>query len=247
MKKVFISGLFLFQFISLALPQDKHAHEFVSLTFTQDRHAHEARFVKRIENNMYRGEYNLTGKGNLEKRFLGDFNARVEFFSNPDHNQDASGFRIVRKDLFYFLEIKYISNFDEIEKRFEDRLKPASISFTEARKIGEEKARLHRIDARSILITNQFAEKLYGSMFSLIKNYETTEVDHPDTVPTYMGGDPITFRTVVKAEVWSLFISWTQGDTRKMADLCREIIKDAKADRLDEKKYLSVLNTFENQ
>ena len=58
----------------------------------------ETRFLKRIENNLIQGEYNLNGKGDVEKLFFGDFNAFVEFTFQPSFGT-ALGFRIVRNSL----------------------------------------------------------------------------------------------------------------------------------------------------
>jgi hypothetical protein len=210
-----------------------------SFVFSQDGvHAREGRFLKRIEHNKYMSQYNLAGKEDFEKRFFGDFNARVEFFCNP--SREYSGFRIVRKGSSYILEVKYVSNFKELEKMFEDKLKAAwtNHNFDEARKIGEEKERLYKVATRSVPISNHFADKLYDRMVSFIGNFEATEVDHPDIVPVMRDGDPVTFRTVVKAELWSLYIPCPQGDALKMAHLCREIITDVRADKFSESKYI---------
>lgn len=79
----------------------------------------DSRFLKRIENN-YRdnvlvekpngkidGRYNLDSKTNAEKRFFGDFNAKVEYFVDPSF-RPVVGFRIYLDslDTSYLLEVK---------------------------------------------------------------------------------------------------------------------------------------------
>ena len=244
MNKIFIIGL-LFCMLSTSV----FSQNIVPARFSHDAvHAREGLFLKRIENNMFSGQFNLAGKGDFEKRFFGDFNARIEFFDNPDHNQDASGFRIVKKNLLNILEVKYISNFEDIEKMFEEKLKSAwaSRNAVESRKIREEKEKLYNIATRFIPISNQFAEKFYEIMVSFIINFEATEVDDPDIVPVFRGGDPVTFRAVVKAELWSFSIYHTKdGHVRKMANLCREIITDIRVNKFSESKYIYELSTFE--
>lgn len=235
MNKVFTIGLFLSLLITFAFSQD-------------GIHAREGRFLKRIENNMYGGHYNLVGKRDFEKRFFGDFNARIEFFDEP-YFEEASGFRIVRRGSLYTLEVKYVSDFQLVEKMFEDKLKSAwaSNNKVDIQKISEEKKNSYRIATRSIPISNQFAEKLYEKIASFIVNFKATEVDHPDIVPICMDGDPVTFRTVVNVELWSLWIACTQGNTRKMADLCRKIVTDVRTNKFSELKYIYYeLNTIED-
>lgn len=76
-------------------------------------------FLKRIENNYINnvvvelpngkegGMYNMNSKIGIEKRFFGDFNAKVEYFLDPSFLPNV-GFRIYRDslDITYLLEIK---------------------------------------------------------------------------------------------------------------------------------------------
>ena len=59
-----------------------------------------------------------------------------------------------------------------------------------------------------------------------------------------MDGYSVTFRTVVDDEVWSLDIHMPAGNAKIMADLCMQIITDAKANQLEESKYLSRLDNL---
>ena len=58
-------------------------------------------------------------------------------------------------------------------------------------------------------------------------------------------GDIVTYRVVVDDEVWSLRMCVLSGNDVKMSDLCKQIVEDGIANKLDEKKYISVLNSFE--
>jgi hypothetical protein len=57
--------------------------------------------------------------------------------------------------------------------------------------------------------------------------------------PEISDGYSVIFRTVADDEAWSLSIHMPKGDVVKMADLCRQIITNAKAKKPDEKKYFS--------
>jgi len=233
MKKIFIVGFLLNLFLSFAFSQG-------------GVHAREGSFLKRIENNRQSGYYNLSGKGDLEKRFFGDFNSMLEFFIESSRYHDVYGFRIVKKESSHTLEVKYISNIEEVEKKFEDKLKTARASrdFEEIRKIRDEKIKSYRIGTRTVPITNDFSEKLYEKFVSLIDNFRGTEMDHPDLVPVTRGGEPTTFRVVVKAELWSLYAPVTQDDAKRMANLCKQIITDVIARKFDENMYINSLDYF---
>ena len=256
--RVFTLGLALVSVISLGL--------FIPFAFSQDGvHAREGRFLKRIENNMYLGNYNLDGKWNVEKLFFGDFNAWLEFFYDPSQ-EGASGFRIVKKGASYILEVKYISNYEEASEEATEKHPPIGVSdptsITDVirnqimehnrnafAKQYEEMVKLYKVETRSYSISNQFAEKLYQKMFFCIDNFEAKKVYPPDLVPVTRGGYTVTFRTVVDdAMLWSLMILNPHGnDVHKMADLCRQIISDAQANQLDEQKYITILETFEKE
>ena len=106
----------------------------------------------------------------------------------------------------------------------------------------EELPKHFKVEIKSIHISDQFAEKLYKKMVSLINNFKAKGIP-----PTISDGYSVTFRTVVDDEVWSLGIHMPVGDAKIMADLCMQIITDVNANQLEESKYLSVLNNFGNQ
>jgi hypothetical protein len=255
MKKIFITGLlwgFLIPFI-----------------FSQDGiHVHEAPFVKRIENNMFQGQYNLNGKVSVEKLFFGDFNAFIEFAFLPSY-EAASGFRIVRNSSgsSYTLELKYVSNYEEAHEDASKKYPSTGLSPSELSSISDvrrnqimehnrvafakQREEIHKsfkIETRTYPVSNRLAEKLHQKMVLCINNFEAKTVSDPNLVPITRDGYSITFRTVVdNAVLQSLWVQNPNEDTLKMADFCREIIADAKANKLDEGKYLSVLSTFESQ
>ena len=225
-------------------------------------------FLKRVESNLLvSSTYNLKSKGDKEKLLLGDFNAPVEFFFNPYRgNEGPTSLRIIKDSLnTWSLEVKYISNFKEVNRELSDMYPtigmPAmeflsgSIPIEEQQRIrehnqtalakqNEERLKLYKADALLFPIGNHFAEQLYEKMVSLIVAFKVKEFVYAIST----GGYSVSFRAVVDYEVWSLWISNPPDENeRKMVELCRQIITDALANQLDESKYISILNTFENQ
>ena len=218
-------------------------------------------FLKRIEyNRRVFNTYNFDSKGEGEKRFFGDFNAPVEFFY--DHSFDGqSGFRLVWDSLkgSNTIEVKFILNFKEIQKKSYEKYPLRTLSSSEMdvlpkdsldliskqnyenmQKAQEEQRKLGgNIDSRSFPVSNQFADILYKKMVSIIGNFKGSGI-----APLINDGYRVTFRTVVDDEVWSLSIHCPQEKALKMADICIQILKDAKNNQLDEAKYIKLLDDF---
>lgn len=240
----------------------------IQFLFSQNsKHVAGGQFTKLIEYNilMLDSVYNLKSKGDIEKLFFGDFNAPVEFYYSPAFH-GASGFRLVRDSLntACILEIKYISNYKEAIKKAEEEAKnsrhlidiPAEALNSLSRntidliwdynskknvtkRYFEELPKHFVVENLSFSINNRFAKKLYEKMVSFIDDFEATGVP-----PTILDGYSVVFRTVVNDEVWSLMVHMPKGDALKMADLCIQIIMDARAGKVDEKEYMTVLDTF---
>ncbi len=256
MKKIFIIIYFLWHFFPL-------------FAFSQDRvHLQGGLFLQRMENNMFQGQYNLKGKGDVEKLFFGDFNAMVEFTFSPSFEAAFScppfGFRIVSNssNTSCILELKYVSNYEEAHREASKKhpstgLSPAELSSISASrrtqimehnrtafaKQEEEKFKLFKIENRTFPVSNQLAEKLHENMLSSIVNFEAKEVSDPNIVPVTRGGYSVTFRIVVgNAVLWSLCIQNPEGNTLELANLCRRIITDSGANQVNEKELINQLD-----
>ena len=226
-------------------------------------------FVKRIEYNFYVvpmsdvKKENLNSKEGLEKLFWGNFNSPVEFSFLPSAESSlrsqTSSFRILRNpsNTSYILEVKYISNYEAANEEARKKYSSIGVTGTEAGHISDERKdkianhnniafikreeellKLYKVESLSFTLSNQFAEKMHEKMVSVIDDYNvkgafTTLIDVF-----------FIFRAVVGDEVWTLKIRDPKGDVLKMFDLCREIIADAKENKLDEKKYMAALNSF---
>ncbi|GHT69999.1 hypothetical protein AGMMS50239_37700 [Bacteroidia bacterium] len=77
-------------------------------------------------------------------------------------------------------------------------------------------------------------------MAALIDNFKAKGVP-----PIIMDGYSVTFRTVVEDEVWSLKIHLPRGNALKMSDFCKQIILDADTSKLDETKFIELLEEMD--
>ncbi|GHV33233.1 hypothetical protein FACS1894177_09680 [Bacteroidia bacterium] len=98
----------------------------------------------------------------------------------------------------------------------------------------------YRPDSKTFRIKNEFAEKLHDKMAALIDNFKAKGVP-----PIIMDGYSVTFRTVVEDEVWSLKIHLPRGNVLKMSDFCKQIILDADTSKLDETKFIELLEEMD--
>ena len=251
MKKILIIGFICKFLIPFAYSQ------------TED-HVKGGWFTKTVEYNLRMLEdlYNFNSKGEVEKLFFGDFNAPVEFFYNPSF-EEASGFRIVKDTvkMSYILEIKYVSNYEEIASEMEKKYPligdrgDLSKVVSDEKTVGElirnynrnninkkfeESLKLFKVESRSFPICKRFAEEMYKVMVSVIENFKAKGVP-----PIFNDGYEVTFRNVVEDEVWSLKIHIPTGTSLKLANLCRKIITETLATGMvDESSYIKLLDDF---
>jgi len=234
----------------------------IQFIFAQNNeHKEGGRFVKKIEYNFWAiNYYNTSGKSEIEKLFFGEVNAPIEFFYTDDYI-GYFGFRIIKDSisLSNSLEVKYISNYKEAVKKAEEMfpLKSTILAkFDPEYDMNLEQALKHNkkmrakylevlptlymIETRYFQVNNFFAEELRKKTVSLIANFIAKGIP-----PFISGGNTFTFRAVVGDEVWSLWIHEPTGNALKMANLCKQIIKNAQTNQFDESMYMSILNTFE--
>ena len=192
----------------------------VLCAYSQNGDQKGGRFIKRIEYNRHSmGFDNLDCKTGNEKNLLGKFNAPVEFYFLPlnEKPERPSAFRLLWESPTNSYFIEYI------------RFKSA-----ETNDINDETV------SRSFKVSTQFAEKMYKKMVSFIENIKAR-----GTQKTINRGYEVTFRAVVDDEVWSLIIQEPSGDALKMSSLCRQILVDANRNKLDEAKYIKILDGFD--
>lgn len=252
MKKLFIISFLLIICVIKAFPQTYTAGDVENL------YSDHGPFVKRIEFNLLipGGGFNSDSKSRLEKKLFGESNAFVEFFYLPSRS-GASGFSIVRSDsgTSYVLEARYISNYEELRKETSEKYPTIGISGpddvskdslqkikahngAQIRKQSEEMFERYNIESFTFQVSPRFAEELHEKMVSFIHDFKGKGIP-----PVIKGGHSVVFRNVVVDEVWSLSIQSPMGHPLK--ELCMQVLTDAKANQLDESKYMTILNTFE--
>jgi hypothetical protein len=228
-------------------------------------------FLKRIEYNVIAQgmtdadkRYNLDGKSILDRILFGSINSPVEFVfeDSPEGDDEVFAFRIVgnsRTDSFQ-LEIMRTPDIEKVynavnflSTKINKTVIPPeliqTISLEGREQINEHNKKIARVkfsddlykpyrpESKTFRISNEFAEKLHDKMAALIDNFKATGIP-----PISLDGYSVTFRTVVEDEVWSLAIHMPGGEALKMTDICRQIIEDADANKLNETRYITLLD-----
>jgi hypothetical protein len=223
-------------------------------------------FLKRVENNFLNNVivfsngkksrmYNLKSKTDIEKLFFGNINAAVEFFIDPSF-EDAYGFRLLRDstNTSYVIEVKSISNRKDAnsksEKEFLSKSFPAHrtplVSKEEMKqsasdnsnKKDEESFQDYNIINISWPVKNEFADKLYSTIFSVIKNF-VMKGDPADILDGYT----VTFRCVAGDEVWTLIVQEPDGELLQLTNICKQLVEEIKNKHLDESKICWIENS----
>ena len=187
---------------------------FVSIAHPQKiKSADGGLFIKRVEYNLLALDslYNLAAKGELEKRFFDKFNGFVEFFHESQCDQCT--------EVNGFRIIKGKSNKDYV---------------LEVKYLSDFKDK--QITTLTFPISARFAEELHKKMAWCIDSFKAEGIP-----PMIDDGYEIVLRTVVDYEVWSLRFHVPYGNPLKITKLCNQIISDARANKLDESKYLTAL------
>ncbi len=221
------------------------------------------RYLKRVENiyaNHHRiilsngtttGVPSLDSKQRVDRRFFGDFNAKVEYFFDPSF-YPAQGLRIYRDSLdsSYLLEIKTIADYKKVNEQVDAEfpLLDASIALPKEQleknvqhnramltKQWNEQAKRYRIDSKIVTISDSFAEKVYTKTATTIDTF--TQVGPPAQASD---GYQVTFRCIVNSELWTFTQHVPEGEIEALSNLFREIIADVQADSFDEAKYLNL-------
>jgi hypothetical protein len=242
------------------------------ITLSQNAdHVEGGHFLKRMEYNVIApgmteadNLYNLDGKSILDRILFGRINSLIEFVfeGTSEGDNEVSAFRIVgnsRTDSFR-LETMRMPDIEKVHNavrflstKVNKTVIPPELIQTislEGRELinehNKEIARIkfsddlykpYRPESKTFRISNEFAEKLHGKITALIDNFTATGIP-----PISFDGYEVTFRTVVENEVRSLKIHMPQKNVLIMANLCRQIIEDADANKLNEIEYITLLD-----
>lgn len=232
-------------------------------------HTNGGHFFKKIEYNMIaRGTtgshncYNLEGKSILDRIFFGVTNSPVEFVLRTSC-EGASAFRIVQNpsDSTYLLEVMCLPDSEELSKiekilsaKVHQILLPGkllnstSLTLDDMEKIKEHNKEANFFSNRDDLykpyrpesalfkISRELAEKMHSKVGMLINDFRAEGIP-----PAIADGYMVTFRCVVKDELWTLNIHMPQKKALFLSDICKQMIIDSKIKKFDEAKYLASL------
>jgi hypothetical protein len=222
-----LSFLFLIYFGTTIVFSQK-----VFIEYDASDYAEGGNYTKRIEYN-FRGDYlhNLKNKTALQKLLFGDFNGQLEFIVEPSF-AGVYGVRLVRDslDTSYLLELKGISNYQEVQHKILEENIPVG-------KMWEESFKRYEVETKYVPIKDDFAEKLYAKVVDAIDNFKGKGIP-----PVIFDGYEVTFRCVVEYELWELTIHEPGGYMKNLTNLFNQLIKDAEANTLDESKYITLLD-----
>ncbi|MDR0699923.1 MAG: hypothetical protein LBG28_12045 [Tannerella sp.] len=234
-------------------------------------HVKGGRFLKRIEYNVIiqgmteaDNQYNLDGKSILDRILFGNINSFVEFVfeGSPEGDDEVSAFRIVgnsqtdscRLEIMRMPDIKKTGDaISFLSTKVNKIVIPSgliqTISLEGRELINEHNKEITRIKfsddlykpyrpaSKMFRISNKFAERLHGKIAILIDNFKATGIP-----PISFDGYEVTYRIIVENEVWSLRIHMPRKNALIMANLCRQIIEDADRNKLNESKYIALLD-----
>ena len=239
--------------------------------FSQEaEHINGGSFSKKIEYNIIVAGndhcYNLEGKSILDRIFFGITNSPVEFVIKSSFD-GASVFRIVdnSSDSSSLIEIMYLP---DSEKLFEmerilsaqvnrilipgELLNSTSLTISDMEKIKKHndvaELSLYRDDlykpyrpqSISFKISTDLSQKLYSKMVMLINNFRAEGIP-----PIISDGHAVTFRCVVKDELWTLNIRIPQNKALLLSEICEQILVDVKANEFNESKYFKSLDQLD--
>lgn len=235
--------------------------------FSQVRPSHGIQFVKRVENNTRRLSlqarlsdgsymifYNLESKTGIEKLLFGATNSPVEFIVKPEF-EAAYGFRIIR-DLSLktsVIECLCVSNYKQVQKELTQKY--PSIGFSEDpltidkevlrqsaehnltiwEKQREESLKLYKVETKKFAISDRLADAIHEKI--------VWEIDNFDSKPEGRAIEcSVIFRCVVENEVRTLLLKdQPQGHALRLYEVFQQIINDVQQGKVDETKYLKLL------
>lgn len=230
------------------------------------------KFLKRIENNYSssdthqeadgscHGDYNFDSKTRTEKLFFGDFNSPVEYFLDPSFEASrdgAVGFRIYPDPSGrQILEVKYIRDYEKTYRQTSSEYPTIGIpaaeffSTSESRrdsigvhnramiaKFYEELPKRFRTASKKIYIGDSLAHRIYDRTMQAIRDYAS-----PGKPLRGFDGEEVTFRTVVRHDLWTLTIHSPWGEMGALSELYKQIITDVKDGQFDENACLRRLS-----
>ena len=98
----------------------------------------------------------------------------------------------------------------------------------------------YRPQSISFKISTDLSQKLYSKMVMLINNFRAEGI-----LSIISDGHAVTFRCVVKDELWTLNIRIPQNKALLLSEICEQILVDVKANEFNESKYFKSLDQLD--
>jgi hypothetical protein len=208
--------------------------------------------------------YNLEHKSIIDRIFFGIKNSFVEFVfeDSPEGSNQATAFRIIknRQDNSCKLEVMRLPNMLEVydmQRALSEKTTPIPFPFWLSVAVSPEIGdrikghnkqastfnhsddwyQPYRPQPETFPLSKEFAEKLHRKTSTLIDGFKGEGIP-----PIIVDGYEVTFRCVVEDELWALSIHCPQGRALQLSDLFRQIIEDGFENKIDESKYLQLLD-----
>ena len=216
------------------------------------------RYTKTIEPNRLDASDSVSGKTGLDRRFFGDFNARVEYLLEPSFSPTL-GLRIYKMpgDTSFVLEAKRVSNYQEVNEQLRKEFPLIGISINDISSISQdesnritahnldmmaktfaERLKRYAIEVKSTPIHDSLANKLYDKATKLLRS----ALPVGKSPYTIFDGETATFRCVVNDNaLWTLRYHVTEGEYKALSDLFRQVIADVEEGCFEEGKYIQSL------
>ena len=217
------------------------------------------RYTKTIEPNRLDSSDSVVSKTGLDRRFFGDFNARLEYLLEPPF-KPTIGLRIFKmpRDTSFVLEVKRVANYNEVNEQLRkefptlstrmeemDRLPKAEqqqrLAHNESvyRRQWVERPKRYKIEAITVPISETLTNGLYDKTTKLLR----AALLVGKSPYTIFDGEIMTYRCVVDDnELWTLRYHVPEGEYKALSDLFRRMIADVEAGTFDEAKYIGALN-----
>lgn len=237
-------------------------------------HIEGGQYLKTVEYNVIMsGEkkefdwYNLKHKSFIDRLFFGTKNSFVEFIfeGSPEGSNEATAFRIIKnqQDDSYIIEITRFRNVHKlynIRDLLLEKTTPlkipywisATFSFEIRDRIEEHNKQIailknrddlyepYRPEPKEFQLSKEFAEKMHGKTATLIDNFKGIGI--PANI---FDGNNVTFRCISEDELWTLSIHCPQRRALQLSELFQQIIADGFDNKMDESKYLKLLDEID--
>lgn len=107
-------------------------------------------------------------------------------------------------------------------------------------KFSDDLYKPYRPEPKEFQLSKEFVEKMHGKTATLIDNFKGIGI--PANI---FDGNNVTFRCISEDELWTLSIHCPQRRALQLSELFQQIIADGFDNKMDESKYLKLLDEID--